>query len=54
MRFASDGALRVRNLVKDLLDFSLVGRRQLELETVSLITVIREVLDNPSPVLAEL
>lgn len=53
VRFASDGALRMQNLVKDLLDFSLVGRRQLELETVGLITVIREVLDDLGPLLDE-
>ncbi len=53
VQFASDGALRMQALVQDLLHFSLVGRRQLELETVSLNTAVSAVLDDLGPLLAE-
>lgn len=53
MNFASDGAMRMHNLVRDLLEFSRVGRRQLELEQVSLNVVVNDVLTDLEALLDE-
>ena len=53
IRFAVDGSNRMRSLIRDLLEYSRVGRREQPFEMVDCAAIVETVIGNLQPVIAE-